>query len=123
MSGNATKDHEATLQGLATNDRTLITSLLEMPLENIAASGLDPRTHALVRLAALVAIDAPPASFVWNVGIALESGVKPEEMIGVLVALAPTVGFARIVAAAPELALALGIDIEALEAVRAAGGS
>lgn len=123
MSGNATRDHEATLQGLATNDRTLITSLLEMQLENIAASGLDPRTHALVRLAALVAIDAPPASFIWNVEIALESGVKPEEMIGVLVALAPTVGFARIVAAAPELALALGIDIEALEAVRAAGGS
>ena len=123
MSGNATRDHEDTLQGLATNDRTLITSLLEMQLENIAASGLDPRTHALVRLAALVAIDAPPASFVWNVEIGLESGVKPEEMIGVLVALAPTVGFARIVAAAPELALALGIDIEALEAVRAAGGS
>jgi len=118
----AMRDHEATLHGLAINDGSVITSLLEMQLENIAASGLDPRTHALVRLAALVTLDAAPASFVWQVGVALESGVKPEEMTGVLIALAPTVGFARIVSTAPELALALGIDIEAKE-VAAGGGS
>ena len=116
MSGNGIRDHEATLLGLAMNDGSVITSLLEMQIENIAASGLDPKTHAMVRLAALVALDAAPASFVWQVGVGLESGVTPEEMVGMLIALAPTVGFASIVSSAPELALALGIDIEAMAA-------
>jgi 4-carboxymuconolactone decarboxylase len=51
----------------------------------------------------------------WQVGVALESGVTPEEILGVLIALAPTVGMARVVAAAPEIALALGMELEGLE--------
>lgn len=120
MSANVTRDHTAMLLGLATNDGSVIRSGLELELENLATSGLDPRTYSLVRIAALVAMDAAPASYVWNVAIALENGVKPEEMIGVLVALAPSVGLARIVSAAPELALALGIDVEAMETAKGA---
>ncbi|MBU1669976.1 MAG: carboxymuconolactone decarboxylase family protein [Actinobacteria bacterium] len=98
-----------------THDMGIIESLLAMQLGNIEDSGLDPKLHALVRIAALVAIDAPPASYMWQVGVALESGVTPDEILGVLIALAPTVGMARVVAAAPEIALALGMELEGLE--------
>ena len=36
-----------------------------------------------------------------------------DEIVGTLIAVAPIVGTARVVSAAPELALALGYDIEA----------
>ena len=107
--------HEETLVGLSRGEPALIDSLLQIQLDNIESSGLDPKTHAIARIAALIALDAAPVSFIWQIGIALESGVTPEDIIGVMVALAPTVGMARIVAAAPEIALALGLDIGALE--------
>lgn len=46
------------------------------------------------------------------VGAPLASGATVEEIVGVLIAVAPTVGVARIVSAAPELALAVGYDID-----------
>jgi 4-carboxymuconolactone decarboxylase len=106
--------HAETIRGLSSRDMDLIGSLLHVQLDNIEASGLDPMTHALVRIAALVSIGAPPTSYMWQVRVALESGVLPEDIVGVLVALAPTIGMARIVEAAPELARALGLDTEAL---------
>jgi hypothetical protein len=57
-------------------------------------------------------MDAAPASFVWQVSIALESGVTPDDIVGMLVAISPSVGMARIVAAAPEIAYALGLSLE-----------
>lgn len=105
-------ERTAVIRGLATGDTKFIESLLKIQLDNIVDSGLDPRTHALVRLAALVTLDAPPASYMWQLGIAEESGVTSDDILGVLIALAPTVGMARIVAAAPEIALGLGIDLD-----------
>jgi len=75
------------------------------------SSGLDPRTFSLVKLAALVAIDAPPASFLWQVGAALDSGAAPREILGMLTAIAPQVGLPRVVAAAPEIMLALDLEL------------
>lgn len=115
MSARNKPSHEDAVKGLMTHDMGIIESLLAMQLGNIEDSGLDPKLHALVRIAALVAIDAPPASYMWQVGVALESGVTPDEILGVLIALAPTVGMARVVAAAPEIALALGMELEGLE--------
>jgi 4-carboxymuconolactone decarboxylase len=114
MAAKKVKSEDA-IKGLATHDMSIIESLLAMQIENIAESGLDPKTHALVRIAALIAVDAAPASFMWQIGIALESGVTPDEIIGVVIALAPTVGMAKIVATAPEIALALGVELEGLE--------
>jgi 4-carboxymuconolactone decarboxylase len=74
-------------------------------------SGLDRRSFALVKIAALVAIDAPPASFMWQVGAALDEGAKPREILGVLTAIAPQVGIPRVVAAAPEIMLALDLEL------------
>jgi len=110
-----TNDTHDLFRGVAQHDPDVLEGLLLGRLDNVEASGLDPKTYALVNIAALIAIDAAPASFIWQVGLALESGVTPEEILGLLVALNPTVGNARIVAAAPEIALALGIDLDLLE--------
>jgi alkylhydroperoxidase/carboxymuconolactone decarboxylase family protein YurZ len=74
-------------------------------------TGLDPRSYALVKLAALIALDAPPASYLWQVSNALDEGATPDDLIGVLVAIAPQVGGPKIVAAAPELMVALGLSV------------
>ena len=115
--------HEEALRDLAVNDERFVENVLAMQLANIEASGLDPKTHALARLGALIALDAAPASYQWNVGMALAAGATVDEVVGVLIAVAPTVGLARAVSAAPELALAIGYDIDAaLEAIDSNGG-
>jgi 4-carboxymuconolactone decarboxylase len=74
-------------------------------------SGLDARTFALVKIAALIAIDGPPASFLWQVGAALDAGAAPREILGVMTAIAPQVGIPRVVAAAPEIMLSLDLEL------------
>ena len=74
-------------------------------------SGLDARTFGLVKIAALVALDAPPASYLWQVSNALDAGARPAEILGVLRAVAPQVGGPRVVAAAPEIMVALGLAL------------
>ncbi len=72
---------------------------------------LPPTTVALVRIATLIALDAPPASYGREVTSALEAGASAEDIFGVIRAVAPQVGTARVVAAAPELMLALGLRL------------
>ncbi len=98
--------------GVAQHDASAIEGLFKARLDNLEASGLDPKTYALANIAALIASDAAPASYVFQVGFALDAGVTPEEILGLLVALNPTVGNVRIVSAAAEIAFALGIDLE-----------
>ena len=64
-----------------------------------------------MKIAALIALDAPPASYAWQVGNALNDGVSPEDILATLRAIAPQVGGPKVVAAAPELMLALGLDL------------
>ena len=77
----------------------------------LADSGLDPRSFSLVKIAALVAVDAPPASYLWQVREALAAGVTPRDILGVLMAIAPQVGVPRVVAAAPEIMIALDLEL------------
>ena len=110
------EDTEEAFLGIAKHDPNVLEQLVRASVENVEASGLDERTYALVNVAALIALDAAPSSYVWQIGLALDAGVVPREILGLLVALGPTVGNVKIVAAAPEIALALGIDLEALDA-------
>ena len=116
--------HEDTLTRLAMNDERFVERLLAMRCGNVQASGLEPKVHALARLGALIALDAAPSSYQSNVEMALAAGATVDEIVGVLVAVAPTVGLARVVSAASELAIAIGYDIDsALETLDAAGGA
>ena len=82
-----------------------------------ADSGLDPRSFAMVKIAALVAVDAPPASYLWQVNEALAAGVTAREILGVMTAIAPQVGVPRVVAAAPEIMIALDLELPEGEGV------
>lgn len=68
------------------------------------------KVDLLVRLGALVALGAATASLRRTVELARGAGATEDELVGVLVAVAPTVGLARVVAAAPKLAIAIGYD-------------
>ena len=71
------------------------------PGGNIDDSGLDARTHALVRLAARIAGGQCGASCEELVMTALDCGVTADEIAGLMVALLPAVDAARIRDAAP----------------------
>ena len=105
---NETRD---VLGALAQGDPDLLAEGLEARAGWKDRSGLDGRAYALVKLAALIALDAPPASYIWQVGNALAEGATPEDLVGVLIAIAPQVGGPKLVAAAPELMLALGLTL------------
>lgn len=105
-------ESERTLLSLALNDESSVQSALMGEMEPGSGCALDPRTQALVRLGVLIAIDAAPASYGSSVDAALAAGATIDEIVSMLCAVAPVVGFARVVAAAPALAGALGYDIE-----------
>jgi alkylhydroperoxidase/carboxymuconolactone decarboxylase family protein YurZ len=73
---------------------------------------LDPRTLALVRLAALAAVGGAVPSYGALTDAAVDAGATVDEIVDVLLAVIPVVGLPRVVAAAPNLALALGHDID-----------
>lgn len=106
---------EDQLGALAQGDAPVLETLAQMHLDTLERSGLDERTYFLVRLAALVAMDAAPVSYLVNVGMAADVGVGPEEIRGTLVAIAPVVGSARVVSAAGKALRALGLAAVAEE--------
>ena len=111
VKANVSANTREVLTALAQGDPDLLAAGLEIRADWMAKSGLDARGYALVKLAALIALDAPPASYLWQVSNALEAGATPEDLIGVLIAIAPQVGGPRLVAAAPELMVALGLSL------------
>ena len=89
--------------------------LSRMTADSIEAARLESRTWIIARIAALVAVDAPPASYLANLGAASDLDVGVEDVRGVLLAIAPVVGTVRIVSALGNIARALGIALEAAE--------
>jgi alkylhydroperoxidase/carboxymuconolactone decarboxylase family protein YurZ len=77
---------------------------------SLQASTLDEKTLMLTRIAALVAVDAPPISYALNIGAAGELDIDPEEIRGVFAAVAPIVGTARVAAAVGNVARALALE-------------
>ena len=75
-------------------------------------SGLDDETYMLVRIAALASTGAPPASYLVNLGVASDLGLSIEQVQGVLIAIAPVVGSARVASAGSSIAQALGLATE-----------
>jgi hypothetical protein len=81
--------------------------------ERLGIHRLDARTEALVRICALVAVDASGASYRPAVDAALLAGASLDDLLAVLATVGRDVGAARVVAAAPRIALAAGYDVEA----------
>ena len=111
-------EYKVTLRRIAVRDDRYIDALLQDEAASAAQAHLDERSHALVRIGALVASGATPAAFMNSVEAALAAGASRDAIVGVLISVLPIVGIARVVSAAPSLALALGYDVgEALETV------
>ena len=103
---------------LALNDESFILPLLGPNARTGQPSSLDDKAYELVRLSALLALDAPPASYVCVVSAATAAGATVEEIVDTLLAIANVIGIARTVSAASELSLAIGFDIDrAIETV------
>jgi 4-carboxymuconolactone decarboxylase len=96
-------------------DTPILDLLAKMTEDSLEATTLDDESVMLVRIAALVAIDAPPASYLLNMGAAGESGVDADQIQGLLAAVAPIVGTSRVVSAAGKMVRALGIKLELAE--------
>lgn len=107
------ESHETTLTKLAIADDAYYETVLARESSNVAESHLDEKTNALVRLGALVAVDATSPGYMWTVEAARRHGATEEEIVGCLIAALPAVGVASVVSAAPKLALALGYDVTA----------
>jgi hypothetical protein len=90
--------------------------LATMTAASVEQSELDPRSLMLVRLAALVAVDAPSVSYLMNLAVAGEVGLEPGDVEQVLVGVAPVVGTARVASASGKIARALGFAIAVAEA-------
>jgi 4-carboxymuconolactone decarboxylase len=91
------------LQVLAQGDFSTLDALKSLLADTIEASGLDPQTFMLVRMAALATLDAAPASWMMNIAVTDEACLAPELILGTLIAIAPVIGTARIVSAASHI--------------------
>jgi len=109
--------HEITLCKIAIADDRYVEEVLSNDRANLTASTLEAKAHALVRLGALIAIDAEAPAYMWTLEAARRAGASDDELVGCLLAALPMLGVARIVSAAPKLGLAMGFDVaSALEA-------
>jgi hypothetical protein len=89
-----------------------------MTAASIEASSLDARSLMIARIAALVAVDAPPVSYLTNLGVAADLDIDAEQVRGILTAIMPIVGTSRVASATGKIVRALGfaIEVAALEA-------
>jgi alkylhydroperoxidase/carboxymuconolactone decarboxylase family protein YurZ len=107
--GQGSMETQERLTNVARGSAPVLEQLAAMNLDTLENSGLDELTYHLVRLAALVASDAASVSYLVNLGPAAEAGVTLEQAQGVMVAISPIVGSARIASAAGKILRAYGV--------------
>ena len=103
-------DYTDRLRRLAINDERLGED--DLGDLGVGIDGLDSKSLALARVAALVAVGGAEPSFGSQADAAVCAGATPGEIVDVPVGIIPVVGLPRVVAAAPKVAMALGYDIE-----------
>ena len=64
----------------STSETPVLDLLASMTADSINASSLDDNTLMLVRIAALVAVDAPSVSYLPNLAAASETGLDAEQV-------------------------------------------
>ncbi|HLH59403.1 MAG TPA: carboxymuconolactone decarboxylase family protein [Streptosporangiaceae bacterium] len=97
-------------------DTPVLNTLAEINAVALEQTKLSPASLILVRLAALIAMDAPVISYLAHVGPAAEAGVSLDQAQDVLVAIAPIVGAPRTLSASAKIAEALAQAVDLAEA-------
>jgi alkylhydroperoxidase/carboxymuconolactone decarboxylase family protein YurZ len=100
---------------MAKGDAPVLEALADINAVSLERTELDAPSLILVRIAALVAVDAPASSYLLHLGPAAEAGVTLDQAQDVLVAVAPIVGTPRTLAAGAKIVEALGLAIELAE--------
>jgi 4-carboxymuconolactone decarboxylase len=103
---------ERLLRRLALNDEESVGMVLMSGRPPDGFAALVPKVDLLVRLGALLTLGAATSTLRATVDRAIAAGATEAELVGVLIAVAPAVGMARVVSSAPRLAMAIGYDIE-----------
>ena len=83
------EQHERTLCKLSLGDDAFIEAALAGDGANKAASELDAKAHALVRLGALIALNASSPSYMSAIERARRAGASEDEIVGTLIAVMP----------------------------------
>jgi 4-carboxymuconolactone decarboxylase len=104
---------QETLRRLAMIDEGFVVDEAGLGLGVAGTSALDPRTAALLQVAASAAIGSPAVCLEWSAGRAMAAGATEDEIADVLLVIAPVAGLGRVVCAAPHVATALGYDVAA----------
>ena len=102
------------------SESPVLDTLADMTAASVDHNSLSPREYMLVRLAALIAMDAPPLSYFVNAAAIEESGMTTEDIQGVMIAVAPVVGAPRVMSAGGHILRALGIAVAVAAAELAA---
>ena len=82
-----------------TAETPVLDTLADLTAMSLERCALPPRELMLARIAALIAVDAPPASYLANAGAAADSGITGDDVQAVMIGIAPVVGTPRVVAA------------------------
>jgi 4-carboxymuconolactone decarboxylase len=104
-----TPDQVKLLRRLALNEQSAVNAVMSSELGDVDT--LDPRTAVLVRIAALLSVDADPATFQWAVELGIAAGVDDGDVYRTLVVVAPIIGMARLTSSLPHLLAAFDLDI------------
>jgi alkylhydroperoxidase/carboxymuconolactone decarboxylase family protein YurZ len=103
------QNNDAILKDLAEGRFDALDFLAAVNIASMEASGLDPETLMLVRIAVLAALDAPVASWVMNLSAAGETDITLEQLRGTLLAIAPLIGTPRVVSASGKMLEAIAL--------------
>jgi alkylhydroperoxidase/carboxymuconolactone decarboxylase family protein YurZ len=104
-------------------DNPVLDTLTDMTAASVEHNSLSPREFMLARLAAMIAVDAPPISYFVSASAIEESGMTAEDIQGVMIAVAPVTGAPRVMSAGGHILRALGIAVAVAESEMAAEGS
>ena len=97
-------------------DTPVLDTLADITAASVEHNSLSPREFMLARLSALIAVDAPPMTWIANASAVTESGLTVEDLQGIMIAVAPVVGTARVMSAGGHILRALGMAIAVAEA-------
>jgi hypothetical protein len=94
-----------------TAETPVLDTLADMNTVSVQHNQLAPREAMLARIAALIAVDAPPASYLVNEAIAADMGLTAADVQAIMIAVAPVVGSAKVVSAGGKILQSLGLQI------------
>lgn len=92
-------------------DTPVLDTIMDITTASIDHNSIPPRDFMLARLAALIAVDAPPASYLANAPAFTQAGLTAHDIEGIMIAVAPVVGTPRVTSAAGQILRALGFAI------------